>query len=163
MPGSVDFVELLEVLSEAGIDFVLVGGVAAILAGAPISTFDLDIVIRQEAGNRARLLDALRQLDARYLDPGGRRIRPDLAKLETMRLHRLETRCGVLDLMTTVGPGWTFADLLSRSAEIQLSDLTIRVIELAALIEAKEAADREKDRAVLPLLRRTLALRGEGG
>ena len=53
------FKEALEVLGHHHVDFIVVGGVAAVLGGAPISTFDLDIVHDRAPANVARLLSAL--------------------------------------------------------------------------------------------------------
>lgn len=159
VPEPIGFADLLEVLGRLDVEFVLVGGVAAILEGAPVSTFDLDIVFRQTPANRARLLQALGELGASSLDPAGRRIEPDLEKHETMRLHRLRTRHGVLDLMTEIGAGWSYSDLAPRSHEVRLGATKVRVLGLAAIIESKEAAGRDKDRSALPVLRRTLDLR----
>ena len=40
----VRFLELLQSLVEGNVEFIVVGGVAAVLEGVPVSTFDLDIV-----------------------------------------------------------------------------------------------------------------------
>ena len=161
MPEPIRFLDILEVLSREQVDFVLVGGVAAILAGAPVSTFDLDIVFQNDSDNRARLLRALQDLEASYLDPAGRQIAPDLSKLETMNIHRLKTRHGVLDILTEIGHDWSYSELVGRSHEYNLGHTRVLVLDLAALIEAKTAAGRDKDLAVLPVLRRTLELEGE--
>jgi hypothetical protein len=71
------FKEALEVLAHHHVNFVVVGGVAAVLEGAPISTFDLDIVHDRSPTNVARLLSALSDLDARYRDLTGRVLRPE--------------------------------------------------------------------------------------
>lgn len=63
--------ETLTALAQHEVSFIVVGGVAAVLAGAPISTFDLDIVHERSPSNAARLLSALTQMEARYRDPGG--------------------------------------------------------------------------------------------
>ena len=60
------------------------------------------------------------------------------------------------DATQWIGAGWDFADLISRSRERKVGDLAVRVLDLAAVIESKEAAGREKDAAMLPVLRRTL-------
>ena len=54
----------LRALAEAGIDFIVVGGVAAVLNGAPVDTFDVDVVHARDAPNVARLLPLLDSLDA---------------------------------------------------------------------------------------------------
>ena len=51
----VQFLELLRHLVQAEIDFIIVGGVAAVLEGAPVSTFDLDIVYSTADDNVERL------------------------------------------------------------------------------------------------------------
>jgi len=71
----------LETLARHGVEFVVVGGVAAVLNGAPISTFDLDIVHARAPANLDRLLAALTELDARYRDLTGRVLRPELSAL----------------------------------------------------------------------------------
>ncbi len=75
------FRDALEVLSGHRVEYIVVGGVAAVLSGAPVSTFDLDIVHARSGENVARLLAALTDLDARYRDPGGRVLRPEASAL----------------------------------------------------------------------------------
>lgn len=159
MQGPLRFLDILQVLYRHGVDFLLVGGVAAILEGAPVSTFDLDVVILPSPENHLHLLAALEALHARYLDPAGRHIVPDLEKLETLRLHQLLTDHGPLDVLRSIGRGSTYADLLDETREIELAGLRIRVLRLEAIIRSKEEANREKDRAALPVLRRALELK----
>jgi hypothetical protein len=150
------FKEALEVLAHHHVDFVVVGGVAAVLAGAPISTFDLDIVHDRSPTNVARLLSALADLDARYRDLTGRVLRPEARALEGEGHHLLLTRCGPLDVLGNIGLGRSYQDLIADSIERPLGQITICVLGLEALIRAKIEAGRDKDRAVLPILRRTL-------
>lgn len=161
MAPALRLLDILRVLSRHQVNFILVGGVAAVLEGAPVSTFDLDIVPAPEQENQERLLAALRQLNARYLDPAGRHIPPDEAKLATLRMHQLVTDAGPLDVLTTIGNGLTYADLAPRTRDYEVEELRVRCLSLDAIIESKEQADREKDRAVLPVLRRTLERRRE--
>jgi hypothetical protein len=158
---NVRYLELLEALAAHCVDFIIVGGVAAVLEGAPITTLDLDILYDSRAENHERLLSALQDLDARLRDPAGREIRPDPARLRSLRMGLLETRLGPLDILSEVGDHWAYDDLLNASIERTVGDLRVRVLGLGKLIEIKELANREKDRAMLPLLRRTLQLKGE--
>ena len=151
------FLGLLRVLNRHRIDFIVVGGVAALLEGAPILTLDLDVLIDRAPQNLDRVMAALREIKAHYRDPAGRWIEPDLAKLATMRMHLLLTDLGALDLLTTITNGLTYADLLHRIVGFQLGEERVQVLALDAVIEAKEFADRPKDHAVLPVLRQTLA------
>ena len=81
-----------------------------------------------------------------------------MEKLETTRMHLLLTDLGALDVLSVIGGGLTYQDLVGRSISYELS-LRVPVLELAAVIETKEQANRDKDRAVLPVLRQTLAMK----
>jgi hypothetical protein len=155
------FREALEALARHHVDFVVVGGIAAVLAGAPISTFDLDIVHDRSPENVARLLAALADLDARYRDLTGRVLRPEARGLEGEGHHLLLTRCGPLDVLGRIGHGHGYQELIADSASRQLGDITIHILGLEALIRTKLEAGRDKDRAVLDILRRTLEERGK--
>lgn len=163
MAAAPRFLDILKVLASHQVEFVVVGGVAAILEGAPVSTLDLDIMHECSEANRARLLPALQQLHARYFDPARRTIFPDAQKLETLRLHRLVTDAGPLDILTDIAPRSTYEDLASETVVYEIEGLRVRVLTLAAVVRSKEHAGRDKDRAVLPVLRRTLALKRSGG
>jgi hypothetical protein len=156
---SVKFLGLLRTLLRHGVVFCVVGGVAAQLEGAPVLTLDLDVLYDKGAENLGRLLAALRELKAHYRDPAGRHIEPDMAKLETMRMHLLATDLGALDVMGAIGAGLTYQDLAGRTVQYQLAEARVLVLDLGAVIETKEYANREKDRAVLPVLRQTLAMK----
>lgn len=130
--------------------------VAAVLAGAPISTFDLDIVAARTPENLDRLLEALTEIDARYRDLTGRVLRPDRSALQGPGHHLLLTTCGPVDVLGSIGNDEGYDELLVGVVERQLGELRLRTLGLASLIRLKEAANRDKDRAVLPILRRTL-------
>jgi hypothetical protein len=155
------FLELLRALHRHAVDHVIVGGVAAILEGAPMTTLDLDVVIRISDENLARLSTLLEELDARYRDPAGRLIVPTRDRLRVTRVNLLETRLGLLDVMHAVGAGWDYEEVAKRAHTRTVDDLEVRVLELSAVIATKEAAGRDKDKAMLPLLRRTLDLKRE--
>ena len=71
MDDELQFLDILSILVRHEVDFIVVGGVAAILEGVPIATFDLDIVYHRGDGNNRRLAAALRELNALYKDPAG--------------------------------------------------------------------------------------------
>lgn len=155
------YFELLEVLSRHEVDFIVVGGVAAILEGAPITTLDLDVVYDLRPANLERLITALKSLNARYRDPAGRRFEPTIERLSTLKLSLLLTENGPLDLLSTIGENDGYDTLLSAAKIREVGSLRVRVLSLAAVIKAKEYADRDKDRAMLPVLRKTLELLDE--
>ena len=156
---SVKFLGILRVLLRHDVDFFVVGGVAAQLEGAPILTLDLDVLYDKTPDNIERLLGALGELKARYRDPAGRHIEPDRAKLETFRINLLLTELGALDVLGAIGSGSTYQDLLARTISYELGEARVRVLELAAVIESKEQANRDKDRAAMPVLRQALAMK----
>ena len=125
-PRSVKFLGLLRVLLRHGVDFLVVGGVAAQLEGAPILTLDLDVLYDKSAGNLQRLLAALRELKARYRDPAGRHLEPDQEKLETLRMHLLLTELGALDVLGVIGAGFTYRDLVDRTVSYDLAGTEVR-------------------------------------
>jgi hypothetical protein len=93
---------LFEALWKYKVDFIVVGGVCAVLQGAPVTTFDLDLVHARTPENLARLLPALRELDAHYRGRQGQLLRPDLSHLSSPGHQLLMTRFGPLDLLGTI-------------------------------------------------------------
>lgn len=63
---SPSFQTILATLQRHEVEFVVVGGVAAVLHGAPVTTFDLDTLIRVSEDNSERLLAAFEEINARY-------------------------------------------------------------------------------------------------
>jgi predicted nucleotidyltransferase len=152
-----DFGCLLRILAEHGVDFLVVGGVGAVLQGATLTTFDLDIVHSTEPANLTRLLAALGDLDACYRSQPDRRLRPDQTHLSSPGHQLLMTRFGPLDVLGSIGKGRRYQDLLPDAAEMTIGEgIRIRVLNLETLIAVKEEIGQEKDLAALPLLRRAL-------
>ena len=159
-----DFYAALRVLHDAGVEFIVVGGLSAVLNGAPINTFDLDVVHSREPENIGRLVRALEALDAIYRIQPSRRLRPSASHLASPGHQNLLTRYGPLDFLGTIGRDLNYNDLLAHSPEKDVGEgLRVRVLDLETLIEIKEQLGGEKDRAVLPILRRTLEERRKLG
>lgn len=150
------FSEILRLLAAGDVEFVVVGMTAGILHGAPVTTVDLDVVHRRSPVNVERLLRVLGDLDAVYRhDP--RRLRPGESHLIGPGHQLLTTRLGDLDCLGTIDQDRGYDQLLDLTVEMKLAGgLTIRVLSLPALIEAKERSGRPKDLAALPVLRATL-------
>jgi hypothetical protein len=153
----VEFLKALSALREGGVEFILVGGLAAALNGAPVDTFDVDIVHSRDEENLAKLLQVLRSLDAIYRIQPHRRFKPDLSHLRSPGHQNLITSRGPLDVLGTIGRGLSYEDILPHTIEMEVAvGLRIRVLDLATIIALKEELRGEKDLAVLPILRRTL-------
>ncbi|MEX2421867.1 MAG: hypothetical protein WD670_08645 [Actinomycetota bacterium] len=151
--------KLLAVLHEHGVRFVLIGGFAAVIHGSPYVTTDVDVVPERTEDNLGRLSSALDAMHARVwtaAEPEGLPFGHDARSLLDVKVWNLVTDHGRLDL-TFVPSGTTGYDDLARDA-VQLSILGVEVdvASLADVIRSKEAAGREKDRLVLPVLRRLL-------
>jgi len=152
-----DFIYILRTLSKYEVEYIIVGGVCAVLHGAPISTFDIDLVHSREPGNLKRLLKALEELEACYRDPAGRIIKPEESHLSSPGHQLLMTKGGPLDLLGEIGKGRDYKELLKNTFTLKISEnLKVRLLTLETLIETKEEAAQERDKAVLAILRRTL-------
>ena len=158
-----DFFGILQVLAAHRVAFIIVGGTSAALQGAPINTLDLDIVHERSGENISRLLEALGELDACYRLQPERRLRPDASHLSSPGHQLLTTRLGALDVLGAIEPGGSYADLLDHSEEMRVGSLAVRVLDLKTLIDIKETLSRDKDRAVLAILKRTLKEKQSGG
>jgi len=158
-----DFVRILASLHRHRVRFVVVGGVAAVVEGAPVATFDVDIVPDRGPANIPRLIAALRELEACYRARRDLRRAPDGAALAGDGHHLLMTRFGPLDVLGVVGAGRDFRQLVIHSRRRRLRGFYVRIVDLQTQIAIKEELGYEKDRAVLPVLRQTLKLRKRAG
>jgi hypothetical protein len=151
------YLSILRILIEHRVEFIVVGGVSAVLNGAPIHTIDIDVVHSRTQENVDRSLEALRDLDAYYRMQPDRRLRPDASHLSSPGHQLLTTKFGPLDFLGSVTGNRTYFDLLPVCRELAIAPgLTVRVLNLEMLITLKEEVGSEKDLAMLPILRRTL-------
>ena len=152
-----DFANILTELARRKVEFIIVGGVGAALQGAPITTMDLDLVHSRELGNVTRLTEALQALGAFYREQPSKRLSPQARDLSGPGHHLLMTDAGPLDLLGTVVGDRAFEDLLPHAVELKVAEgVRVRVLDLPTLIAHKEELGRDKDRATLPILRKTL-------
>jgi hypothetical protein len=135
----------------------VVGGVSAVLQGAPVNTFDLDIVHARNPENIERLLGALEDLDAVYRIQPERRLRPGASHLKGLGHQLLLTKFGPLDVLGAIGQSRSWEDLRDRTETLELEPgVAVRILDLKMVIEIKEELGFPKDLAVLPVLRQTL-------
>jgi len=154
---------LLTVLTDHEVEFVLVGGMAAVLYGSPTATNDADIVPSRAPENLTRLAGALRDLDARIrsaTEVDGITFEPHPELLASMSMLNLTTRCGDLNLTFTASGIGTYKDIRPTAVAFDLDGFSVLVAALDDVIRSKRSADRPKDRAVMPVLE---ALREELG
>ena len=155
---SSSFREILELLNKHEVEYIVVGGVAAVIQGAPITTFDLDALVRISEENADRLTQALRELDARYREHQTT-IRPTKEDILAGGHLLLLTRAGPLDLLGFIGDQERYEDLLEHSSEVAMTVGKFLVLDLAELVRQKKRSGRTKDRAMLELLEEVLRQR----
>jgi hypothetical protein len=155
-PTGADLSAVLEGLIEAGVEFILVGGLAAVVQGAPVTTMDVDIVHNQSSENIAKLLAFLKSIDAFHRRPDDKMIRPKEGDISGMGHALFTTRLGPLDVLAVIEEGRDYEDLLEHTVEIEFRGHTIRVLDLKTLVELKRTSRDLKDRQRLPVLEETL-------
>lgn len=154
MPTS-SYRRILETLDRHGVEHIVVGGVAAVLQGAPVTTFDIDTLIKVDAVNATKLLAALRELQAHFREQH-QGIAPTRDDILAGGHLLLMTDCGPLDVLGFIGKGRRYEDLTASSRTLLVGTLSVRVLELATLIEEKKVLGRPKDQAVIALLESVL-------
>lgn len=156
----IDLERALQELGRAGVEFIIVGGVAATIHGAARVTQDLDVVYARTPENIARLAVALAPHQP-YLRgaPPGLPFRWDAETIRRGLNFTLTTALGDLDLLGEIIGGGSYAALLPHSQVAQISGVEYRCLGLARLIHVKRAAGRPKDLEAIAELE---ALREEG-
>jgi hypothetical protein len=148
---------LLEQLCATGVEFILVGGLAAVSQGAPFATFDIDVVPSNETSNLSKLVDFLGSVHARFRGrPAGQTLRPALGDLSAGGHCLLMTDLGPLDVLGSIEQGLGYEALLRDAAEIRFRGYLLRVLKLEAIARMKRASTRSKDKRNLALIEETL-------
>jgi predicted nucleotidyltransferase len=157
-----DFESLLTRLSERHVDFVIVGGFAAMAHGSSLLTQDVDICCRFAPDNLMRLQEALADLHPVHrMTPNRLPLRLTSEICEGLKDLYIETDLGQLDCLGEVAGAGDFEQVKAHSVEIQLGTVTCRVLSLDALIAAKAAMGRPRDREVVRQLRAIKASQGQ--
>lgn len=141
-----DFIRLLKVLVGAQVEFIIVGGVAAILHGSARLTQDLDLVYKRSDDNINRLVQALGPYHA-YLRgvPPGLPFRWDAKTVKVGLNFTLTTDLGPIDILGHVAGGPAFENLVKNTIEVDLDGVRCLCLDLEGLIRVKKAAGRPKD------------------
>jgi hypothetical protein len=161
-----DTERILGALARHGVDYVLVGGLAALAHGSTIATADADVLPSTAPENLERLLDALEELEAMIL-VGERRLAMEAGQVwEATELNtkgadaivgaeawHFTTSAGPLDVVVSVTGVGAFDVVAARSEQRGVFDVRIQVAAIEDLIASKEATGRPKDEAILRELR----------
>ena len=155
---------ILAALQQHDVQYVLIGGFAAVVHGSPIPTVDVDITPARTAANLERLSAALTELEARIRVEGQAPVpfAHDADSLAAADTWNLTTRHGDLDLAFMPAGTRGYDDLKRDAIQIELRGTTVLIASLADIVRSKDAAGRDKDRRALPVLRELLARQTRG-
>ncbi len=151
---------LIQRLSEAEIDFVIVGSFAGMLHGSSLVTRDLDVCAVLSRENVARLRDVLGDLNPTHRQTPQRLSFLDnpAPDVEVKNLH-LGTTLGPMDILSSIKGVGGYARVREASVEVEIFGRRCRVISIEDLIRAKESLARPKDLLAAQELRAILEQR----
>lgn len=142
-----DYREMLRCLSDAGVEFLLVGAYALAAHGYPRATGDMDVWVNPTPENAQRVYMALAVFGAPLQDVTQQDFsHPDV-------VFQIGTAPRRIDIMTGIS-GVKFGDALRNASQVDVEAFTIPVLSRADLIKNKEASGREKDLLDAKVLRR---------
>lgn len=151
---------ILQRLDNFEVEFVIIGGVAAVAHGSARATFDIDLCYRRTPENLERLADALALLHPRLRDvPEDLPFQWGAQTLERGLNFTLQTDSGAVDLLGEVAGLGSYEQVLAESETVEFHGMSIRVLTLEGLIMAKRAAGRPRDWEHLLELEALLELR----
>ena len=145
-----DFTNILERLAKANIDFVLVGGFAAVVHGCNYVTQDIDICFDFSVSNLMTLQKTLSDLKPVHrMTPKRQKLKLTEKTCVDFKNLYLDTKIGQLDCLSLIEGIGNFEEVKKASRLIKLGKVKIHVLSLDALIKAKKAMNREKDKQAI--------------
>jgi predicted nucleotidyltransferase len=140
--------EIAVALDRTGLEVVMIGNAAAALQGSPVTTVDIDFMFRKTDANITKLKKFARLLNATILRPF----------YPVSQLYRVvnDDRGIQVDFMAQIDGISSFASLRSRADIIKLGSNSLKISSLDDIITSKRAAGRDRDKAVLKILEKTL-------
>jgi hypothetical protein len=143
---SLDLRELFRVLAEHGVDYLVIGGVAAQVHGRRRTTMDLDVTPAPDPENFERLAAALVALDAHPVELGPSAPIPTAEQLRVAPVvPSLTTRHGELHILNEVPGATAYAGMRARALAIDLDGIAMRIIGVDDLIRMKQTTARPSD------------------
>jgi hypothetical protein len=145
--------ELTRRLISSQVEFVLVGGFAAVAHGVTLVTRDVDICCRFSEANLMRIQKAFADLHPAH------RSRPDLPleltpeQCASLKYLYLKTDLGVVDCLGEILGVGSFDEVQKHSVEVELPYGKCRILGIDSLIRAKEAMNRDRDRLTVKYLK----------
>ena len=158
-----DSTELLRRLTARGVDFIVIGGIAAVMHGSARVTQDLDIRFATDEANLSALGHVLTGLNARLrgVDDDGPFV-ADARTLRNVEVLTLLTELGPLDVLARPAGAPSYERMRRRADRFELEDFSVLVAAIDDLVAMKLAAGRKKDLADIAELQTITRLRGRG-
>ncbi len=144
-PPPLDAERIFAVLDAHKVEYVVIGGIAVQVYGHARMTNDIDLIPSPTPVNLERLATALRDLEARVLNPGSEHLKIDAQMLPRSTLWQLATRHGDMDVLHDAPGAAPFPQLRERALVIELGSNSIPVASRDDLIKMKRAAARPID------------------
>jgi hypothetical protein len=147
---------------DAGIDFVLIGGLAGIAHGSAYPTYDLDVMYSRNRDNLERLAELLRKLGATLRGaPPDLPFALDADTLEQGGNFTFETRLGAVDILAYPEGAPKYEEVKNAADQVELGGRRVSVASLDHLIAMKDAAGRPKDQLMATEYRTLADERGQ--
>lgn len=163
MAAEFDPQRILGLLTARGVDFVVIGGIAAVLHGSARVTQDLDVCFATDDGNLDALGKALVELHARLRGvPDDVPFVPDRATLRRVEVLTLATDAGDFDVLARPDGMSSYARLRENAERYDLGAFAVLVASIDDLLAMKRAAGRAKDLADVEELTAIARLRVRG-
>jgi len=134
-----DFKEFLKAFNNAGVDYILVGGMAVILHGYVRTTGDMDIWVRKTKENYNKITTAFKEFEMPLFDMSLKNFLSD--KFDVWSFGRKPI---LIEIMTKV-KGLEFEDAFSKAIYHEEDNIRIRFLHINSLLQAKRASGRYKD------------------
>ena len=142
--------DLLKLLHDHKVEFIVIGGVAATLHGSDQATYDVDVCAPLHDGNLARIIEAIRDLHPRW------RFRPDrvipvdsVEKFRGFKNLYIKTDWGDLDILGELPPAGVYADVKDKFVVYDVGGFDCRVLDIDTLLAVKRAVGRDKDKVAV--------------
>jgi predicted nucleotidyltransferase len=145
--------QTLERLNKSGVEYVLIGGMAARVHGSSVNTDDVDICILARDEHFQRIVESFADVHPRFrMQPNQPPVTPDHPWLSGIKNLYLHTDLGQLDVLGELPGIGGYEAIRDRTVAVDLDATPCRVLDIPTLIEAKQHAGRPKDhQAILEL------------
>jgi predicted nucleotidyltransferase len=143
--------ELVEAVSQAGLQIIIIGNAAAILHGVPVLTQDVDFMVRDHPQLEKKLKNFAKIFGAALT-------RPYEPSSQMIRVVGLPVQ---IDFVLQLSSRKSFESIRSRATKVRIGKHLVWVAALEDIIAAKEAANRSKDKATLQILKESLRVKGK--